>query len=56
MHAGLMHLQTIEEAFYNLHIWRGLFFAFDLQHINNPGYNQVRGPVTVPGLRLHFEF
>jgi len=48
--------ETIEEAFYNTHIWRGLFFAFDLQHINNPGYNQVRGPLTVPGLRLHLEF
>jgi hypothetical protein len=48
--------ETIEEAFYTVHAWRGLFFAFDLQHINNPGYNQVRGPVTVPGLRLHLEF
>ena len=36
--------ETIEEAFYTVHAWRGLFFAFDLQHINNPGYNQVRGP------------
>jgi hypothetical protein len=48
--------ETIEEAFYTVHAWRGLFFAFDLQHINNPGYNQVRGPVTVPGLRVHLEF
>lgn len=48
--------ETIEEAFYTAHIWRGAFFGFDLQHINNPGYNQVRGPVTVPGLRLHLEF
>ena len=48
--------ETIEEVFYTTHIWRGAFFAFDLQHINNPGYNQVRGPVTVPGLRLHLEF
>lgn len=48
--------ETIEEAFYTVHAWRGLFFAFDLQHINNPGYNQVRGPATVPGLRLHLEF
>lgn len=48
--------ETIEEAFYTVHVWRGLFFAFDLQHVNNPGYNQVRGPVTVPGLRLHLEF
>ncbi len=48
--------ETIEEAFYTAHVWRGLFFGFDLQHINNPGYNQVRGPVTVPGLRAHLEF
>ena len=48
--------ETIEEAFYTTHIWRGAFFAFDLQHINDPGYNRVRGPVTVPGLRLHLEF
>ena len=48
--------ETIEEAFYTTHIWRGLYFAFDLQHINNPGYNRDRGPVTVPGLRLHLEF
>jgi len=48
--------ETIEEAFYTVHVWQGLFFAFDLQHINNPGYNQVRGPVTVPGVRVHLEF
>ncbi len=48
--------ETIEEAFYDTHIWRGVYFSFDLQHVNNPGYNQVRGPVTVPGLRLHLEF
>ena len=48
--------ETIEEAFYDAHIWRGAYFSFDLQHVNNPGYNQVRGPVTVPGLRLHLEF
>ena len=33
-----------------------LRFAFDLQPINNPGYNMVRGPVTVGGLRLHVDF
>jgi len=48
--------ENIEELFYTVHAWRGLFFAFDLQHINNPGYNQVRGPVTVPGVRMHLEF
>jgi high affinity Mn2+ porin len=48
--------ETIEEAFYDIHIWRGAFVSVDLQQVNNPGYNQARGPVTVPGLRLHLEF
>jgi high affinity Mn2+ porin len=48
--------ETIEEAFYDIHIWRGAFISVDLQQVNNPGYNQVRGPVAVPGMRLHLEF
>jgi len=48
--------ETIEEAYFNVHFWRGLFGAFDLQHINNPGYNQARGPVLMPGLRAHVDF
>jgi high affinity Mn2+ porin len=48
--------ETILEYYYNAHVWRGLFAAFDVQHINNPGYNRDRGPVFVPGLRVHLEF
>ena len=48
--------ETIEEAYYTLHLWRGIYPSFDLQHINNPGYNRDRGPVLVPSLRLHLEF
>ncbi|HWY27121.1 MAG TPA: carbohydrate porin, partial [Candidatus Angelobacter sp.] len=48
--------EKIVEAFYTAHLWRGFFTSFDLQHINNPGYNKDRGPVTVPGLRLHVDF
>ena len=48
--------ETIEEAYYTAHLWRGVFASFDLQHINNPGYNRDRGPVLVPGLRLHIDF
>jgi len=39
-----------------VYLWRGVFGSFDLQHINNPGYNKDRGPVLVPGLRLHVDF
>jgi high affinity Mn2+ porin len=48
--------ENIFEYYYNAHVWRGLFAAFDLQHINDPGYNRDRGPVLVPGLRVHLEF
>jgi high affinity Mn2+ porin len=48
--------EKIFEGFYTAHVWRGLFASFDLQHVNNPGYNQARGPVFVPGLRFHVDF
>src|SRR5271155_3568587 len=43
--------EKIVEGFYTAHVWRGFFASFDLQHVNNPGYNQDRGPVTVPTMR-----
>lgn len=48
--------EKIVEAFYTAHLWRGFFASFDIQHVNNPGYNQVRGPVTVPAVRFHTDF
>jgi len=47
--------EKIFETFYTVHLWRGVFGAFDLQHINNPGYNRDRGPVLVPAFRLHLD-
>jgi high affinity Mn2+ porin len=48
--------ETIFEGYYTAHLWRGVFASADLQYITNPGYNRDRGPVIVPGLRLHVEF
>jgi high affinity Mn2+ porin len=48
--------ENIVEAFYTLHAWRGIFTSFDAQHIDNPGYNRDRGPVSALALRLHIEF
>jgi high affinity Mn2+ porin len=48
--------EKIVEGFYTAHVWRGLFASFDVQHVNNPGYNKARGPVFVPGLRFHVDF
>jgi hypothetical protein len=48
--------ERIIEAYYTARLYRGVFASFDLQGIVNPGYNEDRGPVLVPGLRLHLEF
>ncbi len=48
--------ENILEAYYTAHIWRGIYLAPGVQHIDNPGYNRDRGPVTVPTLRAHVEF
>ena len=48
--------ENMVEAYYTLHLWRGIYPSLDLQHVNNPGYNRDRGPVLAPALRLHIEF
>jgi len=48
--------ENIVETYYTVHVWRGIYVAPDLQHIQNPGYNRDRGPVLVPSFRLHLEF
>jgi high affinity Mn2+ porin len=54
---GKLHYrrETILESYYTLHLWRGVYTSFDLQYVANPGYNRDRGPVVVPGLRLHID-
>ena len=48
--------ENIVEGYYNWHAWRGLFFALDTQHIDDPGYNRARGPVWVFAVRGHVDF
>ena len=48
--------EKIVEGFYTAHLWRGFFVSYDFQHINNPGYNQARGPVAISAFRFHTEF
>lgn len=47
--------EDILESYYTAHLWRGIYFSPHLQWVLHPGYNQDRGPVIVPGLRLHLE-
>ncbi|WP_353068622.1 carbohydrate porin [Tunturibacter empetritectus] len=48
--------EDILESYYNLHTWRGIYYALDLQFIEHPGYNQDRGPVLVESVRMHVDF
>jgi high affinity Mn2+ porin len=48
--------ENIFETYYTVHVWRGIYLAPGLQHINDPGYNRDRGPVVVPSFRAHVEF
>jgi len=44
------------ESYYRIHMFRGFFVSFDAQHIQNPAYNQDRGPLWVGTCRLHMEY
>ena len=48
-------LEKIFETYYTAHLWRGIYFAADYQHVTNPGYNEVRGPVNIVSFRIHVE-
>lgn len=48
--------ENILETYYTAHVWRGIYVAPGLQHVENPGYNRDRGPVIVPSFRLHVEY
>ena len=49
--------EEIMESYYSfpIPVHSGFFGALDVQYINNPAYNRDRGPVVVPGVRLHVE-
>jgi hypothetical protein len=48
--------ERVFEAFYNAALVKGVWASLDVQRAFNPAYNADRGPVTVLGARLHFEF
>lgn len=48
--------EDIVEGYYNLHAWKGVYYALDGQYIAHPGYNQARGPVLVESVRMHVDF
>lgn len=49
-------LEKILETYYDFQIWKTIHVSFDYQFITNPAFNRDRGPVSVFGARMHWEF
>lgn len=47
--------ERVLEAYYSFELAKDTYATVDVQHISNPGYNADRGPVSVYGVRLHWE-
>ena len=48
--------EDIVEGYYNVHAWKGVYYALDAQYVTHPGYNRDRGPVLVESVRMHVDF
>jgi high affinity Mn2+ porin len=49
-------LEKAMETYYNLQVWKNLHVTADYQFIIDPAFNRARGPVSVLGARIHWEF
>ena len=48
--------ERLVETYYRVALHKTLSLTLDYQHITNPAYNTVRGPVSFYGARLHWEY
>ncbi len=48
--------ERILEAYHDAQLVKGLNAALDYQFISNPAFNRDRGPVSVFGIRIHWEY
>jgi high affinity Mn2+ porin len=49
-------LEKILETYYDIGVWKTIHATVDYQFITDPAFNRDRGPVSVIGARLHWEF
>jgi high affinity Mn2+ porin len=49
-------LEQTLETYYRFQIWKNFSGTADYQYVINPAYNRDRGPVSILGMRLHWEF
>jgi high affinity Mn2+ porin len=48
--------ERILEAYYNFKIWKAVHATLDYEFVDNPAFNLDRGPVSVFGIRLHWQY
>jgi high affinity Mn2+ porin len=48
--------EAILEAYYDLPLVKAAHVTFDYQFVDNPAYNEDRGPVSIFAVRLHAQF
>ena len=48
--------EQVIEAYYSIGVRRDLSATLDYQYMKNPAYNADRGPVSIAGVRLHWEY
>jgi high affinity Mn2+ porin len=49
-------LEKTLETYYKFQIWKTFNVTADYQYVIDPAYNAARGPVSIVGLRLHWDF
>jgi high affinity Mn2+ porin len=48
--------EKILETYYDVGVWKTIHATLDYQFITDPAFNRDRGPVSVFGARVHWEF
>jgi high affinity Mn2+ porin len=48
--------EQVVESYYSFAIRAWLHVSADYQFVNNPAYNRDRGPVSILGARIHFQY
>jgi high affinity Mn2+ porin len=49
-------LEKVLETYYDFKIWKTIHTTVDYQFVINPAFNRDRGPVSIFGARVHWEF
>jgi high affinity Mn2+ porin len=47
--------EKVVETYYDVAIWKSVHTSLDYQFIDDPAFNRDRGPVSVFGVRVHWE-